>query len=59
MRAGELTAKRAEGGTWTAQEATEAAALKAMADSVKAIRARSNALELAPPIDCTKDELWA
>jgi uncharacterized coiled-coil protein SlyX len=60
MRATELALKRAVGGTWTAGEAAEAAALQAMADKIKAIRAASDALEVAEtiPADITANEHW-
>lgn len=58
MRGTELVNKRASGGTLTAEEEAEAAALQAMADAVKAIRAASNAMESNPPSDYASDERW-
>lgn len=57
MRANELNDIRHER-QWTEQEATEAAALRVLADQIKAIRAASNVLELAPPEDFADDRYW-
>ena len=56
LRATELAAK--DSATWSPAEAAEAAALQAMADTVKAIRAASNVLEPAPPVDYYADSHW-
>lgn len=45
MRVGELNNKLATGGTFTAGEAAEAAAMQSAGDWIKAVRAHSNALE--------------
>ncbi len=58
MRATELTLIKAEGGTWTAEQAAEAAALQSLALQIKAIRAASNVLEPNPPQDFTDDKYW-
>ncbi len=58
MRATELTNKIATGGTLTTDEAAEAAALKGLADAIKAIRAASNAMEAEPPADYAADGRW-
>ena len=50
MRAGQLTDKRVNGGTLTAEEETEAATLRGLADKVKAIRSASDVIELIRPI---------
>ena len=59
-RAGTLTLKRASGGTWTAEEAAEAATLQALADKIDAIRAKSNEIESMDPIpsDYLSDARW-
>ena len=54
MRASELNAKE----TWTPAEEAEAAQLQAMADAIKAIRAKSNDLELTLPSDFYNDSHW-
>jgi hypothetical protein len=58
MRATELTLIKATGGTWTPEQASEAAALQAMADAVRAIRAASNVLEATLPPDYSDDRFW-
>lgn len=58
MRATELTLIKAAGGSWTPEQAAEAAALQSMADQIKAIRAASNVLEPNPPSDFTDDSHW-
>lgn len=60
MRANELNNKLATGGTLDAGEQAEAAALQALANAVKAIRAKSNILEVSDPIpgDYTDDNWW-
>ncbi len=58
MRATELTLIQAQGGTWTAEQAAEAAALQSLALQIKAIRAASNVLEPNPPQDYTDDKYW-
>lgn len=58
MRATELTNKRALGEALSSAETAEAAALQAVADKVKAIRAASNVLEPAPPADFAADSHW-
>ena len=58
MRATELTNKAARGVALTADEQSEAAALQAKADAVKAIRARSNELDANPPADYRDDSRW-
>lgn len=58
MRATELTLIKASGGEWTAEQAAEAAALQALADKIKAIRAASNVLEPNPPQDYTDEKYW-
>lgn len=58
MRATELVNKRALGITLTPEEEAEAAALQALADQVKAIRAASNAMEGTPPADFADDRRW-
>jgi hypothetical protein len=61
MRANELNDKRISGGTLTAEEETEATALRNLATAIKAIRAKSNDIELMDPIplDYTADGYWA
>ena len=59
MRANELNDKRANGETLTAQEEAEAAALRSLAATIKALRARSNELEVSLPVDFTNDVHWA
>lgn len=58
MRASELINIKASGGTLTAEQTAEAAALQAMADAIKAVRAASNVIEPAPPADFTDDSYW-
>ncbi len=58
MRDAELTKTIAAGGTLTQAEQAEAAALAALAAGIKSIRARSNAIEAAPPEDWTDDARW-
>ena len=55
MRAIELVNKIATGGVLTEVEAAEAAALAALAVSIKAIRARSNEIEALDPIPADFD----
>jgi hypothetical protein len=57
MRANELNDIR-HGREWTEAEAAEAAALRGLANQIKAIRAASNVLEPAPPADFTADTHW-
>lgn len=60
MRANELNDKRINGDALTAEEETEAAALRNLALAIKAIRAKSNEIEaLSPiPLDFTDDRYW-
>lgn len=60
MRAAELSNIKAEGGQLTAEQEAEAAALQALADSIKAIRAKSNEIEALDPIpaDYAADARW-
>lgn len=58
MRATELTDKRVGGGTLTAEEEAEAAALRGLAEKIKAVRAASNVLEQSPPDNYADDEHW-
>lgn len=60
MRANELNDKRVSGGELTPEEEAEAAALRALAGGIKAIRARSNEIEAMSPIpaDFTADGYW-
>ena len=60
MRAGQLTDKRVNVGALTAEEETEAARLRALADQIKAIRAASDAIEAMSPIpaDYAADSRW-
>lgn len=58
MRATELTNKLAMGEELTAVEQGEAAALHAMAEAIKALRACSNAMESNPPADYASDSHW-
>jgi hypothetical protein len=57
MRANELNDYR-HNRELTTQEAGEAAALRGLADQIKAIRAASNILEPNPPTNFTADEYW-
>ncbi len=61
MRAAELINIKAEGGTLTAEQEAEAAALQALADAIKAIRAASNVIEAMDPIpaDFAADARWS
>lgn len=58
MRATELANKRALGAVLSEAEEIEAAALQALADGIKAIRAASNELEADPPQDYADDAHW-
>ena len=60
-REGTLTLKRPAGGSWTAEEAAEAAALQLLADRIDAIRAKSNEIEAMDPIpaDYLSDARWS
>lgn len=58
MRATELVNKRALGAVLSEAEEIEAAALQALADGIKAIRAASNELEADPPQDYADDAHW-
>ena len=58
MRATELTNKKASGGTLTDAENAEAAALAGLATAIKAIRSKSDALEVSLPADYTNDSHW-
>lgn len=58
MRATELNDKRISGTQLTADEATEAVALRGLAAAIKAIRAKSNELEKNPPDDFEDDKYW-
>lgn len=58
MRAAELNNKLAEEKGLTSEESAEAAQLKAMASTINAIRAASNAMEDNPPDDYTNDKHW-
>lgn len=58
MRAAELTNKRVAGLALTDDEEEEAAALQALADAIKAIRAASNAMEASPPDDYLDAARW-
>lgn len=58
MRATELTDKRVSGSTLTAQEESEAAALRGLAEKIKAVRAASNVLEQSPPDDYADNKYW-
>jgi hypothetical protein len=61
MRANELNDKRISGDTLSEAEEAEATALRNLATAIKAIRAKSNAIELMDPIplDFAADEYWA
>lgn len=61
MRGAELINIKASGGTLTADQQAEATALQALADAIKAIRAKSNAIEALDPIpaDYAADARWA
>ena len=58
MRANEFNDKRLRGGVLTAAEEAEAAALRGLADKIKAIRVASNAMEANPPADYKADSRW-
>lgn len=60
MRATELNDKRLNGEAWTAEEQAEAAALRALATAIKAIRTKSNVIEEMQPIplDYVADSYW-
>lgn len=60
MRGAELINIKASGGTLTAEQQAEAAALQDLADSIKAIRAKSNEIEALDPIpaDYAADSRW-
>lgn len=60
MRALELTRKQVSGSTLSSGELAEAAALQALADDIKALRACSNTLETMSPIpaDFADDAHW-
>lgn len=58
MRATELNDKRISGLTLSSEEEQEAAALRNLARSIKAIREASNTLEGALPEDYTDDRHW-
>jgi hypothetical protein len=58
-RATELANKKASGLSLSAPEEAEAAALQALADSIKGIRAKSNAMEVNPPADYANDSRWS
>lgn len=61
MRANELNDARVSGRTLTPEEETEAAQLRALADAIKAIRAKSNEIELMSPIPAdfaTNEAYW-
>lgn len=58
MRATELVNKRALGETLSEEEQAEVAALQALAEGIKAIRAASNDLETDPPHDFTDNSYW-
>ena len=60
MRATELTLKKAENIALTAEEEAEAAMLQGIADTIKAIRAASNVLEVMDPTpaDYADDKHW-
>jgi len=58
MRASDLHDKRLSGEALTAAEETEADALRALAADIRAIRAASNAMEVAPPDDYADDARW-
>lgn len=60
MLANELNDKRISGGDLSPEEEAEADALRALADGIKAIRARSDVIEEMEPIpaDVSDDSLW-
>lgn len=58
MRATEITNKRASGQALTDAETAEAAALQALADRIKAIRAASDQIEAALPVDFAANSRW-
>ena len=61
MRAAEIINIKASGGVLTEQQVAEAAALQAIADRIKALRARSNEIEAINPIpsDFASDARWS
>lgn len=61
MRANELNDKRIDGAQLTPSEAAEADALRGLATAIKAIRAKSNEIEVMTPIpaDFTSDAYWS
>lgn len=58
MRATELVNKRALGETLDDAAKAEEAALTALADRIKQLRASSNVLEPSPPADYADDRYW-
>lgn len=60
MRAAQLTDKRVNGATLTAEEETEAAALRGFADQIQAIRDASDGIERLEPIPAAygDDKFW-
>lgn len=58
MRANELNDIRIGGGTLTAEQEAEATALRNLATAIKAIRSKSDALEISLPNDFTNDSHW-
>ena len=58
MRANEFNDKRLRGEVLTGAEEAEAAALRGLADKIKAIRAASNVMEPNPPADYTSNARW-
>lgn len=58
MRGTELTNKTASGEMLTVEEEAEAAILQGLATAIKAIRAKSDALELSLPVDFTANSHW-
>jgi len=60
MRANELNDKRVSGKTLTAGEEAEASALRNLAIAIKAIRAKSDAIEaMAQQPSASADSLWS
>lgn len=61
MRANELNDKRLAGESLSAEEMSEAQALRNLAEAIKALRAKSNDIEaLSPiPLDYTDDQVWS
>ena len=60
MRANELNDLRLRGQILTAAEDSEASALRALADAIKSVRAKSNAIEAMTeiPLDFRADPYW-